>query len=748
MFRAVPRVAFVMTSVSVLMSQQAAAQEVTEPGQSNAGLLEVIIVTAQKRKENLQDVPVSVTVINTDQLRSLKLENATQITQQTPNLSVQTPYGENQPIFSLRGISLVDYSQHQQGPIAMYVDEDYKGAGVFRAQQLYDIDRVEVLRGPQGTLFGRNTTGGAVNIYTVDPKLHGSRGHMSGGIGNFGLVEATGALEVTPVDDVLGLRVAFDYRKTDGYFKAVQPGLSNFGNEDGFGARIKVAFQPSDTVRFNLTYSHARSDTNPVGYAAVRVGENGIGNLGYFNEGLGFYETNAGGQGYLKINNDSALLRSEFDTSSHVTLTSLTSYNHGKFSGLSDDDDRPENIVADGADTTAEVWSQEFRLASTGTGPFTWLAGASLSKEDVETATRYDYFGLSSTDIDGTPSCLIDNQSGCIYLNSFDMERQSWAAFGHLTYELTDRLQIQGGLRYSNDKTSLNDYQANLGYFDPATGAAVFGGGGVFIDGAPFDSFTNENVSGKIALFYEATPGFNVYASFSRGYRSGTFNGYAYFDPAEVNIVKPEILNAYEIGFKSEMLNRTMRLNGAMFYYDYKNQQFLELNEFGLEVLKNAPKSRIWGGELEISAMPTDSLRLAAAVGYLDAAFKELILEGQDISGNRLASTPDWTLSGAVDWTVLPSSRAAFDVHLDAAYSGFQYYGAFNTANSAQPSYWLVNGGLTKPIGETGLSITAWVKNLFNEKYNAYLLDDSVVNGALAVRGKPRTYGISARFEF
>ena len=165
------------------------AQEAPAPPASAGGQLEEIIVTAQKRRERMQDLPVSVTSISGSALQNLKLTDASQLAVQVPNLTVQTPFGEVQPIFAMRGVSLVDYSQHQQGPIGMYVDEDYKGAGVFRAQQLYDIDRVEVLRGPQGTLFGRNTTGGAVNIYTVQPDLDGAEGFVTAGVGNYGLRE-------------------------------------------------------------------------------------------------------------------------------------------------------------------------------------------------------------------------------------------------------------------------------------------------------------------------------------------------------------------------------------------------------------------------------------------------------------------------------------------------------------------------------------------------------------------------------
>lgn len=735
------------TCACAAFAPAAAAQDNAAAQSPDDGGLDVIIVSAQKRPEDLQDTPISVTAISGEALDNLKLVGASQIAQQVPNLAVQTPFGEVQPIFSLRGVSLVDYSQHQQGPIAMYVDEGYKGAGVFRAQQLYDIERIEVLRGPQGTLFGRNTTGGAVNIYTVQPDLAGTEGYLTVGFGNYNLREATGALELTAIDDVLGVRVAFDARRNDGYLKA-ERGLKDFANEDGYAFRVSTAFHPTQDIRFNLTYSHSRSDTRPAGYTVKDIGEDGVGWAGIYNEGFGFYDVGAGDQGYLEVENDSVMLRGEFDLTPGMTLTSLSSWDKGNFSAYSDDDSTPYNILADGSDADAEVWAQELRLSSTDRGPFTWLVGASYSDETIDTSTRYDSFGSFSEDIDGTPSCFYDYYSGCVYTNAFSSKRRSWSTFGHLTYEIMPGFELQGGLRYSNDRTRINDYQAWLGYFDPQTGDPVYG---VYtlIDGAPVDRFTNENVSGKIAASYELTADNSIYASYSRGYRAGSFNGYAYFDPSEVSIVKPEIVDAFEIGSKNEFLNRKLRLNAAVYYYKYRNQQFLDVTDEGLEVLVNAPRSRIWGAELEAQAQVTPALRLSAAAGYTNAKFQELTLSGVDLSGNRLSSAPRWTLNGALDWTPFEGTAGEFTLHADARYTGLQYFDAFNAPTISQPSFWLVNGRIVKPVGDSGLKFGAWVKNAFDKRYYSYLVDYQVyMNANLATPAAPRTYGVDVTLEF
>lgn len=727
-------------------SENAKAQEQSQ-GQDDGGL-NVIMVTAQKRSEDLQDTPISITALSGKDLQKLKLDGASQIAQQVPNLTVQTPFGEVQPIFSLRGVSLVDYSQHQQGPIAMYVDEDYKGAGVFRAQQLYDIKRIEVLRGPQGTLFGRNTTGGAVNIYTVQPSLKGTEGFLTGGIGNYGLRETTGALEVTPVTDVLGIRVAFDGRRTDGYLHAVQPGLKDFANENGYAFRVNVAFRPSDAVRLNLTYSHSRSNTRPAGYTVNHIGPEGIGRAGLFNDGLGFYDVNAGDQGYLKVNNDTVLLRGEFDVTPGITLTSLSSYDKGRFIAYSDDDSRPERVLADGSNANARDWSQELRLASTGKGPFTWLLGVAGSWENIDSATRYDSYGSFSKDVNGTPICLIDGITGCVYTNDFKMRRQSLSAFAHLTYKLTDGLELQGGLRYSSDRTNIDRYKAYLGYFDPVSGNPVFAVA-TSINAPPVNEFTNRNLSGKVALSYDVSPRSRIYASFSRGYRSGTFNGYAYFDPSEITIVKPEILDAFEVGTKNEFFDRKLRLNAAVFYYKYKNQQFLDVTNQGLEVLVNAPRSRSWGAELEAEVAPARHLTLSASVGYVNAKFQELTLSGVNLAGNRLTSAPRWTINTAFNWDLLPATAAEFSLHVDARYTSLQYFDAFNARDISQPGYWLVNGRISKPVGNTGLEFGAWIKNAFGKKYYTYLVDyKPFMNADLATPGTPRTYGVDLTFRF
>src|SRR5712672_2535767 len=234
--------------------------------------LEEIVVTAQRRVERLQDVPLAITALSADDLAARGVRQAGDITAGVPNMLLNSPYGpEAQPTFTLRGVTTQDYSQNQSSPIAMYVDEVYKAVGAVQALQTYDLDRVEVLRGPQGTLYGKNATGGAVSFYSKSPSLSETDGYATAGFGNYGAYSVNAAVGGPLLDNQLGVRAAVLYEKRDGWVHSIVPGVEPLNGVDALAGRLTFLYRPSDTLTATLKLSMSRSGGTPYGAHALNV---------------------------------------------------------------------------------------------------------------------------------------------------------------------------------------------------------------------------------------------------------------------------------------------------------------------------------------------------------------------------------------------------------------------------------------------------------------------------------------------
>ena len=319
----------------------AAARQGDPSVEATSGALEEIVVTAQKRAESLQDVPVSVTALTADELDDMKLDNATMIAERVPNLRVNGIIGGPSPVFSLRGVSMFDYSLNQSSPVATYVDEVYKGNFALFGVELFDLERVEVLRGPQGTLYGKNTTGGAINFISRTPSFDSTDRYLKLGVGNYNRYEVDGGFGGTLVADRVAARIAFTYAKADGWFKNLLPGGPDMDAVDQWAARGSLLFRPSDSLDLLLRYSH--SDQSAYNYAIfARPGPNGIGagvfeqyhqldpisnpNTDYFREGLADDEVEVSFTPKREQTTDTVSLTANVAVSSALTLTSISAY--------------------------------------------------------------------------------------------------------------------------------------------------------------------------------------------------------------------------------------------------------------------------------------------------------------------------------------------------------------------------------------------------------------------------------------
>ena len=739
--------ATVMTALASglsVLSPEVYAQETASPA-----ALEEILVTAQRRSENLQSVPIAVSALSQEVIEQHGIRNVSGVATLVPNMQLATPYGDAVPFFSLRAVTSTDVSLNQSGPIALYVDEVYKGLPALSSLQVFDVDRVEVLRGPQGTLYGKNTTGGAVNIYTRQPDVSsGVTGDLAVGAGNFGRITANGGVNLPLVEDQLAARVAFTRTKVDGFVDNHTPGANDTNSIDDFAFRTSLRWEPAENLSVSLAYTQTESSPTSYGAIAENIGAGGIGfGTEYYRAGLGFFDTEAEQPGTIDIKNKGASLRIAWDVSDTVSFTSITSTDTGDWAALEDVDTSPFDIARGDYIADADSVSQDFRLASKGDGALEWLLGAYYYRDKVESNTIYRYYYAFSGDNDGNGviDCFDDYFTGCRLENDFHQERKSGALYGQATYAFDNGFSVTGGLRYTKDKNSLDSYRARLGYFDPALNAEVVDAADT-ITAPPADELNTSNWSGKLGISYEFPSGALLYANASRGYRGGSFNGNGFYAPEEVTTAKPEKIDALEAGLKTELLDQRARLNLATFYYEYKDQQFLDLTPTFLQVLYNAPKSTVWGAELETVARVAEPLTLTVSLGYLDASYDDISLGGQDLSGNRLSLAPKTTFSAGFDWTLAQGDFGSVVLNAETRYQSKVYFDAFNRLD--QEGYWIQDARLTWRAPSEQLWVALWGKNLGDEEYRTQRYDLSAFNFLYAQRGRPREVGVELGYSF
>lgn len=723
-------------------------------------MLEEVVVTAQKRSESLQDVPISVTSFSADDIKVKQIRAAEDLAMHVPNLQVATPIGDGIPVFSLRGVSMSDYSLTQNSPIAIYYDEVYKGNWAILGLGMYDLERIEVLKGPQGTLYGKNTTGGAINFIARKPEFE-TNGYLNLGYGRFSHRTAEGAYE-TPLSDVLAARVAFTYDKSDGYMVNKYPGKKDLNDQDQYGVRATLRYRPTEIVDIVFRGSTSRQQPEGFGVSAV-PGIDGVGGPIYglfgmpgdFREGLSIREHSSPLETQRNLRSHAASLHANIDLQDALTLSSITSWDKGEIKFVEDADGTPLIVINGSNYAEASQTTQDLRLTSSYDGPFNFIFGAYYSEEKIESRTDVVYFG----DVDVTGDGVIDADDcimggffvACEYGNSLDQKKKSHAIYADITYDLSENATLRGGLRYTRDKLNLDDFIAQIRSVDSVPIVNTIPGNYVGpINATVSKRVSDENLSGKIGIDYKISEDIMVYANYSRGYRAAAFNAQAFALPEELTVADPEDVYAYEVGLKSEFFKKRVRLNAALFRYDYKNQQVLNVNPAtAAQVLISLPKSEITGAEFDVTYMATENLLLSLSGGFLDTEILKGQASGVDVEGNELLSSPSTNLTGAVDWSFPLTAWGYADFRVDASYVSEYYYDLVNSPAATQDGYTLVNSQIRFQPDNEKYSVTLWVKNLTDRFYAPVKYDVLDVAGYIYRQvNPPRTYGITVGMEF
>jgi iron complex outermembrane recepter protein len=679
-------------AVGVLLAAAAGAQ--TAP--VDAGAIAEVVVTAQKRAESLQAVPVSVTALTSAQLGEVKMDSPSDLATQIPNLQVGGVNGEGSPIFSLRGVSMFDYSLNQSSPVASYIDEVYKGNVVLFGVEMFDLQRIEVLRGPQGTLYGKNSTGGAINFITRKPGFD-TEGEIQIGTGNYGREEAEGAFQTALVPEKLAVRFAFTYTKVDGFMQNILPGYPNMEGVNQWGARLSFLDKMTDDLTATLRLSKSKQD--PVDYA-ILAGNIGAGNQPWGSVppgavpgvgGFGYYRTQDGTATGVPLNNnqvaqdytphreqsnEAAELTLDWKLSQTLALTSITSWDEGSLFNPDNTDGSPIDVFKIPYFGKTRQQTQDLRLTSTSDDPFQFIVGAYYQHEVIFNSTEnqlfntYNVLGLPNNTYDNCAAASVGAGSGyqigsllnadCDYYNQFDQIRNSWAVYTDDSYALSSLVKLRAGLRYTHEnaiqKNALDQLRgpdqvpiANIGVFgqqpagsfDGISYASYYGPALVMPGAANYGSVVNASRSqslhntawtGHVGVDVTPTKDTLLYLSYSRGYRAGAFNAQFLFSPQDFTTVQPETVDSIEAGFKTAWLQNRLQFNGAAFHYQYKNQQIIDVYPTGQQPLINLPKSKIDGGELELVARPVRAVTVRAGLGLLDATIQQGAVQGGTIS--------------------------------------------------------------------------------------------------------------------
>ncbi len=783
--------------------QQLFAQEAAAPDQAAAPAppaappaIEEITVTAQKRAQSVQDVPISIAAIGGKEIDSLKITDTNDIAGLVPNLQVNQVIGDGAPVFSLRGVTMNDYSLHQSSPVAVYTDEVYAGPSVLQPIQMFDLDRIEVLRGPQGTLYGRNSTGGAVNLITRAPSFENG-GYFTGGAGNFSRFEARGAAEMALVEDVLAVRVAGFWTDANGWFENRSPGIPAGNSTDEWAVRVSALWRPTDDLEVIARYSAGRSHPENYGILADHINQigdlpNGVGvgggvyslfnSLGganppdYFRTGLGKWEWESDKIRKRKREVDQASLHVNWDIAENLTLTSITSWVRGNLVNPEDSDGSPIRAIEVDYLGDGDQISQELRLTTEFDGPFNFVAGIYYAREkldiasDLQVYTDVDFNLSTGSDVDdcsdpwvvagvptGRPLSLAGSNAeatlngiglsladfaalGCTYRNSFKQERRSIAGFFDGTVDVGPSTTLLLGFRVTNDVTEATHFRT----FAEGAGVNLF-------DTIPntSDKIDDTEYNWKAGVEQHLGEDVLAYFTYSRGYRSGAFNGQAFFDPSEFNQVKPETLDSFEVGIKSTLAEGRVQLNAAGFFYIYKQQQLIDVNPAtGAQTLVNIDRSEVGGIEIEGIAQITERWRLSGGVGYLHGRAKQGLVSGISVAGDILPNSPSFSASLASDLDVWNGGAGALTVHLDANYVGSEYFTLPHDARTLVSNYALFDTRITFAASNEKWEAGFWIKNLGDAFYKTDVISLAGFGLDYTHIGPPRTFGADVTFNF
>ncbi|WP_427790420.1 TonB-dependent receptor [Brevundimonas diminuta] len=725
-----------------VMASAAQAQEAPSVG-TQVSSVDDIIVSARRRDEALKDVPVAVSAFSAEQLEQKGSADITELTRSAPSLTLQAARGSNSTLISfIRGVGQQDPLWGFEPGVGLYMDDVYIARPQAAVLDIFDIQRIEILRGPQGTLYGRNTIGGAIKYVTKRIDADEPQGHVRASYGSYNQRDLVASAEL-PFNDKFAVSAAVARYLRDGYGTNLNTGNEHY-NKDVTAARFSAEWTPTDSLFFRLAGDIVKDDSN------ARHGHRELAP-----SPANVYDTNAGAGDANRVEAKGLSLTGEWNVNEWLTLKSVTAYRDGLTRGNIDFDNLPQPILDIPARYDDDQFSQEFQAVFSGDR---WSGVAGVYYLDATASGAFDtVLGLANLSI----------------LTAGSVDTKSYAVFGDFSYDLTDALSLSVGARWTHDeKTGTVFRQQYLGIRSPD-----FGNGAAIPFGAPLTDYTAsrefEKFTPRVSVSYKLNADLTTYASWGQGFKSGGFDmrGDAAAYPDTVKGYDPETVETWEIGLKGSLFDNRLNFATAIYDSSYKDQQITTQYPTAAgvaSVVDNVGSSSIRGWEFEGRLRVTDSLTLNGMLSYTDAQFDEFLayiptgpLNNAcptqpgcfvDVSDDRaFQNTPEWTGSIGATYTHWMANGSSLAFMPSASYRGD--YQLFETASPVldQGAFWMFDASLVWTSSNDRLTVGVHGKNLSDEHYRVggYVFPGALFGDSLiGYYGAPRTVTATVGLKF
>lgn len=732
-------------TAKLLSGAAAAAMLMAAPAfAAEPATLDEVIVTAQKRSQNMQEVPVSVAAVTADQLANFAAGGADIrfLSARVPSLNAESSFGRTFPRFYIRGLGNTDFDLNASQPVSLVYDEVVLENPIMKGFPVFDVEQVEVLRGPQGTLFGRNTPAGIISVTSVKPSFETS-GYGQVSYGRWNAIEADGAVGGALIDNVLAARLSISHQRRDGYVDNDYTGEKDAmeGYEDT-AARLQFLYTPTERFTANLN-GHFRSMDGTARVFRANIIQKGTNDLV---AGFSPYHAFTDGQNDQEVNSRGANLNAQYEFDG-VTLTSITAYEYVDAFSRGDVDGgvagRGPGVVPFSVESASKIngvdqFTQELRLASSNDGPLKWQTGLYYFDEKADFANLS--YGASSSDV----------LKRTTVANSVQ-DNDTWAVFGQMSYDVTEQLTVTGGLRYTEDDKTL--VRREVVY---TTGTPVAGS-------VSRAKTSDERVSWDLAADYAFTDEVRGFVRVASGFRAPTIQ------PRSVTITTAdsEKVMSYEAGVKSDLFGKRARLNLTSFYYEVKDQQFTAVGGVSNNnTLLNADKGVGKGFEADIELLPLDNLLMTIGTSYNRTEIKDAslyvpacsggctvtdpirVVNGSrqaSIDGNPFPQAPRWIFNTTARYGIPVGENDEVYAFTDWSFKSTANFFLYESAEFHSDARWI--GGMRVGYAYDGgrFDVSAFVRNITDERGLEGAIDFNNLTGFVI---EPRTYGVTARMKF
>jgi iron complex outermembrane recepter protein len=724
--------------VTAVLAQQSALVD-----SSRSAMLEEITVTAQRREQNLQDVPISVTALSADALADRNIVSTADLVKVTPGLQFGSASVQRNELF-IRGVGSNRFDVGGESSSGVFLDDVYQPRFSNLLMDLLDVERVEILKGPQGTLYGRNTIGGAIAVYTPTPsagfKLN-ARADMGDQQLTGGMVSASG-----PLSDHWSASMSAGYRSRNGFMTDLVSGKDN--GYDSAGVRFKALYKPNQRVSLLFTASSFKTSQHAVLFDrttnSVFLLSPAIVPTPEGDHYQSAYTTPGGAESRVQL----ASVRADYQGDA-LNVTSISAYQTSDTRETQDQDATQYDALEYSTTERSRALSQELRFSAAEAGPLTlgghlkWVTGLYFFREQGYEAVHFrsgreSLFAFLAGGA-GVPVPV----AGILNTPSKDLTTTSYAAFGQATYSITDSLAVTAGARYTKDKKSF-----------AAFGATNFP---ISLIAAPYALSAEKSWSQftpRFSVDYHFSPAAMVYASVARGYKSGVPQSVAFNALVAARFVNPEHLRTYEVGLKSEFLNRRIRLNVAAYDNKFEDLQVRRVADLGAGVaqpsIDNAANSKIRGVEVEAAYVPTGNLRFDLGYNYLSAKYENFISSITptaiiNLSGNTMPRAPKNTASLNVRYDQPLANGGTLTFGALYSWSDGFYFQPDNTARQLEAPYATADLSLTYAFPGERMQTSAWTKNVFDQEYRTYYED--LAPSARQIWADGQTLGVTLRYK-